>query len=199
MMPAEVVHSSSVEKGPPQYSTAFTIRTRAVDSGVGEGLQLNGRYFITFPGIIKIVQVIIAIVCMSCISPPVTWFARLFTFVVAESFAITLLLIFSYSVTLSAVVLPNVHWTFIELVYTVITALGYFITSIIHLALTAQDSDGYHTSYKFSITYYGFYGAYIAAGVFGLLNSFVYTAGSYFLFMEWRESRQNGAVSPVTR
>lgn len=120
---------------------------------------------------------------MICISPPVTWFARLFTFVIAYSFAITVIIMFCVLVSMSRVVFPNVHWTFIELCYTIVTSFAYFITAVVHLALTNQDpvSDydpsrplsSYPVSYKFSIEYYGFYGGYIAAGV-----SFSHTCNS---------------------
>lgn len=117
---------------------------------------------------------------MICISPPLTWFSRLLTFIIAESFAITVLLIFAYLVTLRNAIFPTVHWdlvvTFLfssfirvliwkcsflkqEMIYTSMTAIGYFIFSIIHLSLTNRDD------YEISITYYGFYNGYIAAGV----------------------------------
>jgi len=127
---------------------------------------------------------------MICISPPLTWFSRVFTLIIAESFAITVLLIFSYLVTLRNAIFPTVHWDIVELLYTSITALGYFIFSIIHISLTNRND------YEVSITYFGFYGGYIAAGIFGLLNSLLYGAGTYFLFTEWRHARQS-AVTPA--
>jgi hypothetical protein len=33
---------------------------------------------------------------------------------------------------------------------------------------------------------------------FGILNAFVYGAGSYFLFKEWKEMRHNGVVTPAS-
>ena len=112
---------------------------------------------------------------MICISPPVTWFARLFTFVIAYSFTVTVVMMFGYLVSLSRVVLPTFHWTFIELSYTIVTAFAYFVIAVTHLALTNQDPvshydpnkpwDSYPVSYRYSIEYYGFYGGYIAAGV----------------------------------
>jgi len=138
-------------------------------------MELNARYFASIPGIIKIVQVILGLVIMVCIGIPVTWFTRLFIFVVAYSFAVSVILVFAYLVTLSRVVLPNIHWTFVELVYTAVTSIAYFVTAVMHLALTNSDpTQDYHpnrppntsdVSYKFSIQYYGFYGGYIAAGV----------------------------------
>jgi hypothetical protein len=78
-------------------------------------------------------------------------------------------------VSMSREVFPHVHWTFIELCYTIVTSLAYFITSVMHLALTNQDrvndydpnrpQNTYPASFRFSIEYYGFYGGYIAGGV----------------------------------
>jgi hypothetical protein len=58
MMPVEVHHSTEVQKGPPAYSSAFTVRAEAQPTGVGEGLALNHRYFATIPGALKLLQVV---------------------------------------------------------------------------------------------------------------------------------------------
>lgn len=67
-MPAEVpvVHTVHVDKSPPKYSAGFTVRARAQPTSVGEGLELNARYFATIPGIIKIVEVVSFLEETSC-------------------------------------------------------------------------------------------------------------------------------------
>ncbi len=65
-MPAEL-HTTHVEKSPSKYSAAFTVRARVQPTEVGEGLQLNARYFASIPGIIKIVQLVsLSFLCNSC-------------------------------------------------------------------------------------------------------------------------------------
>lgn len=56
---------------------------------------------------------IIAVICMICIAPPLTWFSRLFTFVIATAFGITVLLVFSYLVSLKNVIMPKINWLFV--------------------------------------------------------------------------------------
>ncbi|XP_054164774.1 uncharacterized protein LOC128962425 [Oppia nitens] len=196
-MPAEVV-STHVQKSPPNYSGSFAIKTKVESVPIGEELRLNLSYFTTIPGILKLVQLVIAIVCMACISPPLAWFARLFTAVVSLSFALTLILCFCYLVTLKNIVFPKFDWIFAELIYSAIVTISLFITSIIHLSMTAR------ADYRYALTHYSsylgtsFFGTYIAAGVFGLLNFFAYGAGTAFLFLEWKGDRNGNTVSPAT-
>ncbi|CAG2112221.1 unnamed protein product, partial [Medioppia subpectinata] len=63
-MPAEVVTTSHVQKGPSKYSGAFHIKTKVESVPIGEELRLNLEYFKIIPGILKLVQL---------------WFSRLFT------------------------------------------------------------------------------------------------------------------------
>ncbi|CAG2175642.1 unnamed protein product [Oppiella nova] len=84
-----------------------------------------------------------------------------------------------------------------ELVYTGIVTISLFITAIIHLSLTAR------ADYRYALTYYSsylgtsFFGTYIAAGVFGLLNFIAYGAGTAFLFLEWKGERSPNTVTPA--
>lgn len=57
-MPTEMVHPINVEKGQPSYSSRLNVTTRATTVAVGEGLELNPRYFASTPGILKIVQLV---------------------------------------------------------------------------------------------------------------------------------------------
>jgi hypothetical protein len=50
---------------------------------------------------------------MICVSPPLTWFARLFTFVIAVAFIYTVLLAFSCLVSLKNVMPDKLNWAFV--------------------------------------------------------------------------------------
>lgn len=67
-MAAEVNHTMThVQKSQPQYRTNFQSRVRAEPTGVGEGLELNVKYFISLAGILKLVQIVSAINQWQCI------------------------------------------------------------------------------------------------------------------------------------
>ncbi|KAH9387533.1 hypothetical protein TYRP_008722 [Tyrophagus putrescentiae] len=184
-----------VTREAPRYSAGMTVRTKVQTTGVGEDLRFNPGYFKTIPGILKIVQLIFAIIALSCISPPLTWFSRLLTFFLAISFALTLILCFAFLVTLQNVVFPRFNWLLTELIYTSIVSVSLLITALLHIIYTCKHE------YRYSLTYFNsylgtsYFGTYITAGVFGLLNSIAYGAGAYFLYLEWRQGAST--VAPV--
>ena len=61
-----------VTRQPPKYEAGVTFRMKAQSTGVGEELHFNPEYFATTPGIIKLVQLVLAIIALCCISPPLT-------------------------------------------------------------------------------------------------------------------------------
>ncbi len=58
-MPAEVITSTHVQKGHPNYSASFAVKTKVESTGIGDELRLNLEYFKSIPGIIKIIQLVI--------------------------------------------------------------------------------------------------------------------------------------------
>jgi len=184
-----------VQREAPHYSAAMTVRAKAQSTGVGEELHLNPRYFVTISGILKLVQLLLAIIALCCVSPPLTWFSRLFTFFLAITFAITLLLAFAYLITLQSALFPEFNWLLSEFIYTVAASVCLIVTAILHIAYSCRPD------YKYSLTHFNSYlgasifGTYITAGVFGILNSLVYAAGAYFLYLDWRQG--TSTVAPV--
>ncbi|KAI2797084.1 hypothetical protein BLOT_015541 [Blomia tropicalis] len=185
-----------VERSAPHYTASMSIRGKVQSTGVGEELIFNPTYFTTISGLLKLIQLILAIIALSCISPPLTWFSRLFTFFLAITFALTLLLCFAYLVTLQKVLFPRFNWLLTEFIYTGCSAAALFITAIIHIVYTCRSD--YRTSLTYFNSYLGtsYFGTYVTAGVFGILNSFAYAAGTYFLFNEWQHS--TNTVSPIS-
>lgn len=49
---------NQMHKSQPRYSGQMMTRVKVESTGVGDGLELNERYFLTLPGIIKIVQIV---------------------------------------------------------------------------------------------------------------------------------------------
>ncbi|XP_073833353.1 CKLF-like MARVEL transmembrane domain-containing protein 4 isoform X1 [Musca autumnalis] len=148
----------------------------AAPGGTGGGLtalRINIGYFQTVPGIIKLVQFFLGIICLSCASPAYISATSFFIFVAVISFIATLLWIFAYLLSIREALNVAINWIFTEFINTGIATILYFIAFIVQLAKWSS----YHSSS------YG-YGSNIAAGVFGLFNFLAYAAGTYFLYLE---------------
>ncbi|TMW54277.1 hypothetical protein DOY81_000632 [Sarcophaga bullata] len=149
-----------------------TTQTSAPTGGGLSALRINIGYFQTVPGIIKLVQFILGIICMACASPAYIAATSFFLFVVVVSFIATILWIFAYLLGIREALNVAINWIFTELLNTGIASVLYFIAFVVQLAKWS--------SYPHS---YG-YGSNIAAGVFGLFNFLAYAAGTYFLYLE---------------
>lgn len=145
-----------------------TTQTSAPTGGGLNALRINIGYFQTIPGILKLVQFFLAIICMACASPAYTAATSFFLFAVVVSFIATILWIFAYLLGIREALNVAVNWIFTELLNTGIAALLYFIAFVVQLAT--------HHAYDFASN--------MAAGVFGLFNFLAYAAGTYFLYLE---------------
>lgn len=63
---------TQVRSTAPRYTAAMTIRGKVADAGLADDLELNTRYFRSWPGLLKLLQLVLAIVALCCISPPLT-------------------------------------------------------------------------------------------------------------------------------
>lgn len=153
---------------------AQTTQPTAAPSGGGgiSALRINVGYFQTVPGIIKLVQFILGIICMACASPAYFSATSFFLFVVVVSFIATILWIFAYLLGIREALNVAVNWIFTELINTAIASILYFIGFVVQLTKWSSLPGAYS------------YGSNIAAGVFGLFNFLAYAAGTYFLYLE---------------
>lgn len=175
----------TTQKTETRTNAGITVTTKTESTGILDNLRFNPWYFKTIPGIIKLVQLVIGIICMGCGSPVRINYAHFFMFVVVICFLITFLLCFAFLITLKDIT-SRLPWLEGELIYTGSATLLYFIAAIVELAMTVKQN-----SYIYNILkIIGVYDSYIAAGVFALFNTIAYGAGAYFLFEEWRSSRQ---------
>ncbi|KAH8395982.1 hypothetical protein KR222_000745 [Zaprionus bogoriensis] len=141
--------------------------------GFWSAIKLNVDYYRSIPGILKIVQLILGIICMALASPASSSATSFFLFVVVISFIITILLVFAYFLGIREALNVAVNWIFSELLTTAVLTLLYFIAFIVQLAAWAESTRQGQ-------------GANTAAGVFGLFNFLAYAAGVYFLFLAHR-------------
>ncbi|XP_075159024.1 CKLF-like MARVEL transmembrane domain-containing protein 4 isoform X1 [Haematobia irritans] len=150
-----------------------TTQTTAPGGGGLSALRINIGYFQTVPGIIKIVQFLLGIICLACASPAYISATAFFLFVAVVTFIATILWIFAYFLGIREALNFAINWIFTEFINTGIATVLYFIAFVVQLAKWSS----------YSSASYG-YGSNIAAGVFGLFNFLAYAAGTYFLYLE---------------
>lgn len=68
--PSGVITTSQVQKGHPSYSASIAVKGKVESTGVGDDLRLNPKYFLTLPGIIKMMQIV------SCCFVSYLWYVR---------------------------------------------------------------------------------------------------------------------------
>ncbi|KAH8420152.1 hypothetical protein KR009_006402 [Drosophila setifemur] len=163
-----VEHTTTTSNGPPGG-----VHSGPGDGGFWSAIRLNIDYFRSIPGIIKIVQFVLGIICMALAAPPLNSATSFFMFVIVISFIINILLIAAYFLGIREALNVAVNWIFSELLTTAVLTLLYFIGFIVQLARWAESEQKGASSNT-------------AAGVFGLFNFLAYAAGTYFLFLAHR-------------
>ncbi|XP_069669029.1 plasmolipin-like [Periplaneta americana] len=156
--------------------------TAESNPGQGQGnltqIHLNFVYFRSIPGILKLLQLLIGVVCIACASsawhPGIRWFL----FVAAASFLVTLIWVFIYLLSIREAFKLPINWTLAELLITGTITVLYLIAFIVQLSVYSHYCPSYYKDPN------------IAAGVFGLFNTLAYGAGAFFLYAEWKGTRE---------
>ncbi|KAJ3642207.1 hypothetical protein Zmor_025011 [Zophobas morio] len=136
-------------------------------------IKINLDYFKTTPGIIKLVELILGILCMALASPALLSGTHFFLFVATTTFIGTLIWVIVYLLGIREALTLPIHWILTELLNTGICTVAYVIAFIVQLAIW-PGGPNYHK------------GANIAAGVFGIFNAIAYGFGSYLLYIEYK-------------
>jgi len=172
---------------PPSHHTSVTMTTGAAPGASVTEINLNLGYFKTFPGILKLVQIILGIVCMA-LGAPAREFLRTsianygighnhwFLFVVVTSFILTLLWSFFYLLQLKDSInmtLPF-SWLKLEYYYTLVVTVLYAVAFIVLLAGFGHCVGDHRCDSR------------TAAGVFGLFNTIAYGFGAYILHNDYK-------------
>ncbi|CAH0554898.1 unnamed protein product [Brassicogethes aeneus] len=137
-------------------------------------IRFNVDYFKTTPGLIKIAELILGILCMSLATPYLSG-THFFLFVATTSFIGTLIWVFIYLLGVREALTLPINWILTELVNTAICTIFYILAFIIQLAIWS----GYSGHFK---------GINITAGVFGLFNALAYGFGAYLLYLEHKSN-----------
>ncbi|XP_076043155.1 plasmolipin-like isoform X2 [Oratosquilla oratoria] len=144
----------------------------------GSGVSLCLSYFRTSPGIIKLLELAIGVICMACAAPAWTKGTHWFLFVVVTAFVSTAIWCFIYLLNLKSAVNLPIDWLLTELLNTSITTLLYLIAVIVQFCSVLVSP-----------------GRNYAAGFFGIINMLVYAAGSFFLYRDWKDTHPTTSFS----
>lgn len=150
-----------------------TVKTEPGQPNPLASIRLNAAYFKTIPGILKLAQLGLGIICMACASPAYIGATHWFLFVAVISFISTLIWSSVYFLSLREVLKVPINWILTELLNTSIKAVLYMIAFIVQLS---------------AWTAYGTSSSNIAAGIFGIFNTIAYAAGAFFLYIEWKNT-----------
>ncbi|XP_018562279.1 CKLF-like MARVEL transmembrane domain-containing protein 4 [Anoplophora glabripennis] len=162
----------TVQEAPNNNAAPNKQQTASADSPLS-WIKLNVDYFKTTPGVLKIVELILGILCMSLASPAYHGGVHFFLFVATTSFIGTLIWVFIYLLGIREAISFPINWILTELLNTGICAVFYIIAFIVELIVSIAH----------------LHGSYIAAGVFGLLNAAAYSFATYLLNVEHKSSR----------
>jgi len=135
-------------------------------------IKLDVNYFRTLPGILKIVEFVLGIICMACGAPARLGATHFFLFVVVLTFLITSFWILIYLFAIREGLVLRIPWVTLEFYYTTGATAFYFIAMVVQFAAVS--------GYDFP--------SGTAAAVFALFNTLVYGAATFFLFKDWRSS-----------
>lgn len=163
MAPETVVtveHKTSPQQGPPPQQ-----------GGALDWLKFNIDYFKTPPGILKIIELVLGILCMALVSGNHWSGSGWFCFVAVTSFITTLMWSFVYLLSIREALKLPINWVASELISTGIQTVLYFIAFIVQFA-----SPGHVPGHL--------YGSSIAAAVFGMFITVAYAGSTYLLYQE---------------
>jgi len=150
-------------------------------------VEVKHEYFNTWAGRIKIIEVILAFLCMACCAPAFYSTQHWFLLVVTLCFLGTTFLCFYHLFLDTYLKGANVNWTKLEFWFTAAATFFYFTAFCAQLAEFSgiEDADFQY-----------WYDAQVAAGVFALFNNAAYGVGTYFIYLDWKSGEAGGAAAP---
>jgi len=171
--------------------TSVTVTTDPGPAPQSLEIRLNIGYFKTMPGIVKLVQLALGVVCMACAAPALGiggtggrlfglgnnhWFL----FVVVTCFIVTLIWIFFYLLQVRDFIKVKLPFTFlkIEMIFTIVATVLYIVAFIVLLSGFGWCTTSYPKGTHFC-------DARVTGGVFGIFNSVAYGIGAYLVYNEF--------------
>lgn len=127
-------------------------------------VNLNKEYLGFPPGIIRIIQLVFGLICIGCVGDPLNGYHQLFLAVACLVFIINLCMFFILVSRRDRIAMITFR---VDMMFSCVAAVVYFVVSI----LLAMNAGG---------------GRYIAATVFGFLNSLMLASAIIFLIIYMR-------------
>eukprot|EP00096_Caligus_rogercresseyi_P012580 TRINITY_DN5313_c0_g1_i1.p1 TRINITY_DN5313_c0_g1~~TRINITY_DN5313_c0_g1_i1.p1 ORF type:complete len:217 (+),score=1.91 TRINITY_DN5313_c0_g1_i1:127-777(+) len=174
---------------PNNDPTSIRVSTGPVPGTIETQIQLDIGYFKSLPGIIKLIELGLGILCMILSAPARSYRFfngsqfyfygegqnHWFLFVVVISFTITILWCFFYLLQLKSVIKNSFpfSWLKLEYFYTLITTILYITAFIVIL-----EGFGYCPGYSVC-------DMRISAGSFAIFNTIAYGIGTFLLHQEY--------------
>ncbi|XP_050435233.1 proteolipid protein 2 [Adelges cooleyi] len=146
-------------------------------------VEINYNYFKTVPGLLKLAQLILGIICLALASPARLPGTNWFLFVVIISFIATAIWSFVYLLSIREAINFPINWILTEFFNTLLLAVLYMVAFIVQLSAWSTHNRPYN-SYN---SYYK--NLNISAGIFGMINTAVYATGVFLIFSGWKKSR----------
>lgn len=140
-------------------------------------VEINYKYFKTLPGMVKLAQLILGIICLILASPARLPGTNWFLFVVIISFIATAIWSFVYLLSIREAINFPINWVLTEFVNTLLLTVLYTVAFIVQISAWSKP---YHSNYK---------NPNMAAGVFGIINAVAYGTGVYLIFNDWKKTR----------
>jgi len=149
-------------------------------------LELKYEYFpFSWPGRIKLLELVFAFFCLVCSAPAFLGTQHYFILVVVVFLLGTIFFSLYYLCLAEPLNKLQVNWLMVEFWFTAFAAFLYFTAFIAMLAeFCPMESEEDKVWIDANIT----------AGVFGMFNFIVYSAGTYLIYVEWK---QPGGAAPA--
>ncbi|KAG5678290.1 hypothetical protein PVAND_007977 [Polypedilum vanderplanki] len=139
-------------------------------------IQFNFNYFKHTDGVLKLAQLILAIICMILASPAFLSGTHFFLFAIVLTFICTILWSVAHFLGIRDVLNLPINWSLSEFVNFFIASTLLFLASIVQL-----------------ITWFGrserVTGRNIAAGFVGIIDMIAYALSAYFLYLQYKFSK----------
>ncbi|XP_031424598.1 CKLF-like MARVEL transmembrane domain-containing protein 4 [Clupea harengus] len=159
------------------------------------GIRCDTEYLRSHFGILKIIEVALALISFICIETIMMCSPcggiYFFEFVSCSAFVVTGVLLLIFILNLHTKV-PHINWNLTDLVNTVVSTFFFLLASIVLAAVTQSGAGADVKSVEGSRKS----GAEIAAVVFGFLVTAVYAANCYLAVRRWR--RGEGQAGQLT-
>lgn len=153
-------------------------------------LELKYEYFPnTWPGRIKLLELVFGLLCMMCAAPAYYDTQHWFLLVVTVAFLGTIFFSLYYLCLAEPLNKLTVNWVMAEFWFTGGATFLYFTAFLAQLVDFGPWEEPEIQTWI---------DAQIAAGVFGLLNFVFYGAGAYLIYIDWQRNPSNMAPTAPT-